>query len=195
MPAPARPASILARAATTATPRTCERSPWVNWRWGWSICPWAIPRLVWQSALCGGNEHATPMVARPARTGRKDWLFQTRRNDVWGHDLGGLARLIDLPAVGATVPAMALSTYQGAIHAVPRRALVTVWRKWQAARDLTERDIGHRHLAEASRHGNPDWRSGSGPGLRRTGGVRSFGAAAAWGLHEWRRGLRPWEWF
>ncbi len=148
-----------------------------------------------QSALCVGNEHATPMVARAARTGRKDWLFQTRRNDVWGHDLDGQARLIDLPAVGATVPAMVLSTHQRAIHAMPRRAFVTVSRKWQAARDLTERGIGHRHLAEASRHGNPDWPSGSGPGLRLTGGVRSSGAAVAAGLHEWRWGLRPWEWF
>lgn len=74
----------------------------------------------------GGERHgldafASSVVALDAKTGARQWHFQTVHHDLWDYDIASQPVLYDQPRDGATIPAVAQATKMGHVFLLDRR--------------------------------------------------------------------------
>jgi len=87
----------------------------------------------------GDNRHADSVVALRASTGERVWSFQTVRHNLWDYDVASQPVLLDLPAGGRLVPAVAQATKTGNLFFLDRetgRPLIPVEERAAPASDV-----------------------------------------------------------
>jgi quinoprotein glucose dehydrogenase len=68
----------------------------------------------------GANLYGNSVVALDARTGEKQWHYQTVKHDIWDYDLPAAPTLIDLEIEGSTVHALVQPTKMGELILLDR---------------------------------------------------------------------------
>jgi len=76
----------------------------------------------WGGARSAAAERfGSAVVALDAANGALRWSFQTAHHDLWDYDVASQPTLIDVPAGGAMVPALAQATKRGELFLLDRR--------------------------------------------------------------------------
>ncbi len=80
-----------------------------------------VPDQLGTGRSAATEAHSSSVVALDIRTGRRVWVFQTVRHDLWDMDVPAQPVLIDLDMPQGRVPALVQPTKQGDIYVLDRR--------------------------------------------------------------------------
>lgn len=114
------------------------------WQWTGNVSAWAPlsadPELDlvyvvtdpptndnWGGFHPGQNLFATSIIALNARTGERQWHFQTVHHDIWNYDNPTAPSLVDATVDGQRVPMLVQTTKQGFAYVLNRATGAPVW--------------------------------------------------------------------
>ena len=119
---------------------------WENdaWKWTGNVSAWApmsadsergLVYVVtdpptndyWGGFHPGANLFATSILALDARTGKREWHFQTVHHDIWNRDNPTAPNLLDVTVDGQNVPILVQTTNQAFAYVFNRETGEPVW--------------------------------------------------------------------
>ena len=119
---------------------------WENdaWQWTGNVSAWAplsadlergLVYVVtdpptndfWGGFHPGQNLFATSILALNARTGERQWHFQTVHHDIWNYDNPTAPNLVDVTVDGRRIPMLVQTTKQGFAYVFNRETGEPVW--------------------------------------------------------------------
>ena len=131
---------------------------WENdaWQWTGNVSAWAplsadlergLVYVVtdpptndfWGGFHPGQNLFATSILALNARTGERQWHFQTVHHDIWNYDNPTAPNLVDVTVDGRRIPMLVQTTKQGFAYVFNRETGEPVW-------PIEERPVPQGHV-------------------------------------------------
>ena len=131
---------------------------WENdaWQWTGNVSAWAplsadlergLVYVVtepptndfWGGLHPGQNLFATSILALNARTGERQWHFQTVHHDIWNYDNPTAPNLVDVTVDGRRIPMLVQTTKQGFAYVFNRETGEPVW-------PIEERPVPQGHV-------------------------------------------------